>query len=306
MNKQEEALKALNDLKKLSNNLETVDYSHIIDLIANSIRFVPITLAKLHKGTFIDRVRMNKSDALFTKEADISYIKNKNVIDNCLTEFGRANKPHEVMFYGAIESTQIDNQGVTALVETCDFIKDINSVCIKGQLFTISRWEVLEELTIAEMVFSDNALSVNPDTQKAFSFHNEKFKEHPMRELALLQLQFFCNQYARQIGTHEDYKISVAYTQLQLSKLDLAGITYPSVAAEYKGQNIVLKPKIVDEFLKLKGVCTKILYKNGSKSFAANHKCVSNIDADTSSFTWVDSKNLSTSEEIRKAIGLNS
>ena len=298
---------ALNELINIANKLGSVDYSYIVELISNSIRFVPITLAKLHKGAMIDRVRMNKGETLFTSESEISYIKDRNVIDNYLTEFGRANKPHESLFYGAIESTQIDMQRATALFESCSLFKDINSVCIEGQLCTVSRWEVLEELIVAEMVFSDEALATNPDIQKSFAFHFDQVKEHPAREIALRQLQFFSNQYARKINTHEDYKISVAFSELLLSKIDVAGIAYPSVASELKGQNIVLKPEIVDKFLKLKVVSTMRVHKNGLKSFVTNHKYVNNINDNNSNFNWIDtdSKDLSNEEEIKHYLGLS-
>lgn len=297
MNKEE---KALNELVALSENLEDVDYEYIKDLIKNTIRSVPVTTTKLHKGAYIDRVRPNIEETLFFKEDEISYIKDKEKIEKYLLDYGRANKPHEVLFYGAIESSSIPEQRLTAIYETCDFLKSKECINLKGQLVTLSRWEVLNELEIVEIVFSDDALKNNPDTQKAFKFHFQKIMTHPLREIGLQQLKFFSNQFARKINTHNDYKISVAYADLVMNHNGFAGVAYPSVASDYAGQNVVLRPDIVDEHLSLKNVVTMRVHKNKMHSFVNNHKLVTTFGRNNSNFIWedIDQKYVADDNEI--------
>jgi hypothetical protein len=83
--------KALTELISYRDRLGDIDYEDIKTLIRESIRFIPITTAKLHKGESIDRVRLNGKTDFFKSQAEISYIKDQYVIDNYLTEINLTN-----------------------------------------------------------------------------------------------------------------------------------------------------------------------------------------------------------------------
>ena len=101
-------IEALAELRRLSTKLDTVDYTDIVDILKHSIKKIPIPVAILHQNSSIDRVRKNSGETLFTNvHEQLSYIKDKVVIDTILTEFGRANTPHQPMFYGAVESSLV-------------------------------------------------------------------------------------------------------------------------------------------------------------------------------------------------------
>lgn len=291
----EKQRKAFDRLQQLSNNLENVELDEIKKIISESIRQVPIATALLHKNTFIDRVRVNNGEKLFTREDEISYIKDQYVIDNYLTNFGRANKPHQVMFYGAIESTEIPQQRLTAILETSDLIKNPEATNVEGELVTVSRWRVLEEILVIEIVFDDKAIVNNPDTKRAFEYQMQQIAHHPLREMGLRQIQFFSSEFAKEVENHWEYKISVAYTDLllhdskiKINGIPIEGITFPSVRSGYKGQNIVLKPETVDKKLKLEVVTTQRIHKNRMKTFINNHKYVSDFGENNSNFKWED------------------
>ncbi|MCB0518611.1 MAG: RES domain-containing protein [Lewinellaceae bacterium] len=302
MNEQE---KSLSDLKIASSKLSDIEYDEIIELIKNSIRLVPVTTAKLKEGALIDRVRVNTDRKLFYKEDDISYIKDECIIAEKLIEYGRANKPHEVMFYGALESSEIPQQRATAIMETVRLLKDKDAVNIEGLLVTMGRWEVQEEIEIVEMVFCTDTIRSNPDVKKAFEYHFERMKFHPMRELALLQLDFFSSEFAKKVENNNDYKVSVAYTDLMLNGKGFAGITYPSVQSGHKGQNIVLKPEIVDKHLKLTLAGTLMIYKNKMKTVVNNHKYALEFGENNSKFNWLDvaAKDVACMEDIMIQLG---
>lgn len=281
-----EAEKALNELISYRDKLDKIEYDDIKTLIRESIRFVPVTTAKLHKGEHIDRVRLNGKTDFFNSQAELSYISNQNIIDKYLTEFGRANKPHEPLFYGALRSTQIAQNRLTAYCETSELIHDNKAINLEGELFTVSRWEVKEELIIAEIVFSDDALKANPDIRYSFDNQFKQLNQSEHREIALRQLQLFSNEYARKTNSHHDYKISVAYSDLLLNEYGVDAITFPSVKSAYQGQNIVFKPKSVDKYLELKIVSTHRLHKNEMESLMSNYHHTVNFGKNNSEFVW--------------------
>lgn len=263
--------KALKELISYRNKLDKIEYEDIKTLIRESLRFIPITLAKINKGEFVDRVRLNNGTDFFKSQSEVSYINNQDIIDNYLTEFGRANKPHEALFYGALRSSQIKQNRMTAYVETSTLVRDVNAVNLEGELFTVTRWEFENELVVAEIVFSDDALKKNPDTRQSFENQMKKLNQSEHREIALQQLQFFSNEFSRKTNTHHDYKISVAYSDLLFNEYGISGITYPSVQSGYQGQNIVLKPEVVDENLRLKIASTHRMHKNKMNSLMNNY-----------------------------------
>jgi hypothetical protein len=153
------------------------------------------------------------------------------------------------MFYGAIESSRINAQRVTANAETSELFQNRNGVSFDGELYTISRWRNTTELTIVEIVFAQKAIETNPDTKKAFDKQVEFAAALNEDDIAFSQefLVFISEEFAREKPTHNDYKISTAYTELVLSDPAIHGITFPSVQTGYWGQNVVFPPAIVDQ-----------------------------------------------------------
>lgn len=297
---------AFRNLEEVRNNLENIDFDYIVELIKNSLVKIPFSTAKLKPGMLIDRVRFNSppEETLFKSEESVSYIKDKKAIADFLTEYGRANKPHEVIFYGAIESTKIPTQRVTAIFEKSELLESKDSVHLEGELYTLSRWEVIKEMEVVEVVFSDLAIKSNPDTKKAFEYHFNNIYNDPNREFFLRQLKFFSDEFARKINSDNDYKISVAYTDVALNHAGYSGIIYPSVKSDYKGQNVALKPSVIDNNLILKHVSTIRLHKNKEKAFLNNHKYVSDFGVKNSKFTWsdTDKENVLTYEQVFERI----
>ncbi|KGO85903.1 hypothetical protein Q765_13805 [Flavobacterium rivuli WB 3.3-2 = DSM 21788] len=278
--------KALNEIISYRNRLEEIKYEDIKTLIKESIRHIPIALAKLHKGAAIDRVRLNKDKPFFTSQKELSYITDENIIANHLNEFGRANKPHQPLFYGALTSEKIKENRMTAYAETSLMLRDNNAINTEGELFTLSRWRTNEELIVPEIVFSVEAIKENPQTAASFHKHYQALMQEPMRELALRQLELFSEEFARKARSHHDYKIAVAYADLLMSEGNHPGILYPSVQTGHQGQNIVLRPDIVDKQLTLTNVSTHRLHKNKMNATMANYYHVKAFGVNNSHFEW--------------------
>jgi hypothetical protein len=297
---------ALQILKERATHLHDVDYNEIVHILRQGVRRIPIPVAKIKKGTLIDRVRPNEGDKLFSCLDDLTYIKDPEVIEKKLTDFGRANCPHQPMFYGAVETTEIPQQRHTAIAETSALYQDKTGVCIEGQLYTVSRWRTTEELQLAEIVFSAGAITASPDIKRAFNNQLRFLAAQTGEDQTFLRnfLVFISEQFAREKYTHHDYKISAAYTNQVLHHPDISGIAYPSVQTLYKGENIVLLPGAVERSLVLESIATQRLHKNGSYMHINNHMDCTDPMRDPNNFKWVatDPIHIATSAEIQAVI----
>jgi hypothetical protein len=294
---------ALERLRALSSILEHVPYEEILSILKDSIKKIPIPLAKLAPNSPIDRVRKNIGDALFTNvHEELSYIKNQHVIDNYLTEYGRANKPHQPMFYGSVESTLIGTPRITAIAETSELFQNRNAINFNGELYTISRWRNSSELVVVEIVFAKEAIAINPDIKKAFEKQTEFAQALGIEDVDFFKefLIFISEEFAREKKTHSDYKIATAYAELVLSRPDIHGIAFPSVQTKYHGQNLVLPPATVDAYLLPEVLSTQRLYKNKLNMLLTNHKnCLDPMSClDNIIWTDVEVQYTSTREQI--------
>lgn len=297
---------ALDLLKQLSTQLDKVDYTEIVHVLKNSIKRIPVPIARIPPNTAIDRVRNNIGEDYFTDvHNQLSYIKDQKIIDNYLIEFGRANEPHQPMFYGAVESTLIGHQRITALAETTELFQNPNGVNWNGELYTVSRWRNNEEVFLAEVVFSQDAIDTNPDTKRAFEKQTGFARAEGVdADFYLEFLVFISDQFARQKTTHDDYKISTAYTNLVLSNPNIHGVAYPSVQTHYQGQNIVLLPVVVDKYLTVEVLSVQRLYKNKMRSYLNNVKNCLNPNECSNNIVWVelDPAHIASHDEINQSL----
>jgi hypothetical protein len=278
-------------LKKMSQDLPNVDYEEIIKILRESIRRIPIPLAILHAHTAIDRARKNIGEALFTDvHNQLSYIRDPDVITNYLTEFGRANKPHQALFYGATSSTLVDTPRITAIAETSALFQDRNGVNLKGELYTVSRWRNNVPLMLLEVVFSQQALAVNPDIRRNYNNQLQMAAKAGYADMGFYEdlLIFFSEEFARPKDTHHDYKISTAYTELAFKHPDVQGIAFPSVQTDYYGQNVVFPPSVVDQYLEVDVLTVQRLHKNKDRMKLNNFKNCENPQDCLSNIVWTD------------------
>ncbi|SNS73350.1 hypothetical protein SAMN05421640_1034 [Ekhidna lutea] len=242
-------------LRDVRDRLQYVDYDMIYASIVDlKDKFVPT--ARLKKGHIIDRVRINREGEIFTKIEDVSYIHDKEVLENHVG-FGRANLPGEAVFYGSIISKNVPHPRVVAYFETSELVKNLNDKDIVEEKFTLSRWRVTKDIEVLEMIFSDEALKVNEYVQMSLEDKLTNLETSSLKEHAIDQGKFFSNEFARtdvKNGEEYKYKITAAYMNYICKKMGLGGITYPSVPTEFKGQNVALYPQVVDNCLDLETV----------------------------------------------------
>ncbi len=277
-------------LGQIQNNLEYVDYELIYkSIVEMSDKIIPTAI--LRKGWYIDRVRINRGNEIFNKIEDVSYIHDNDVLNNHVN-FGRANIPKQAVFYGSILSPKIRVPRAVAYFETSSVLKELEIHENIEEIFTLSLWEILEDIEVMEMIFSDDALLKSEYAQTSFKKQVERFIHLPIADHYMKQGKFFSNQFARKdIGKNEEfkYKISAAYSNYVWDKTNFKGVTYPSVASEYLGQNIALLPEVVDSCLELKKVAMfKFERKLGKNLPIDSTKLATDLGIDKRNFNWFE------------------
>ena len=287
MNKSNPTLLYLNQVR---DNLEYADYNMIYSSIAD-LRDKAVPTAILRKGWYIDRVRVNKPGEVFTRYDQVSYIHDNEVLDK-FVGFGRANEPRQAVFYGSIISPQIELPRSVAYFETSELLRNLDNYKNCEEVFTLSRWRILEDIEVVEMIFSDEALKVNQLTQLSLKNQIKNYKHLPLANHYEQQLKFFSNEFARsdiKKGESYKYKITAAYTNYLWRNSSLKGITYPSVASNYLGQNVALLPEAVDKHLKLESVgMFKFEKRNGVNLPIDSFQIATNLGDNQSNFKWYD------------------
>jgi len=283
-------------LNEIKDNLEYADYNLIYQSIVD-IKHHALPTAILHKGWPIDRVRINKLDKstgqfeIFTTADQVNYIHDKEILENFVT-FGRANEPKQAIFYGAVETKQIKEARVTAYFETSEILKELskhnNDV---EEIFTLSRWRIMEDIEVVEIIFGEDPLLTSEQVQKSFEKQIKHLEGLSLEEHYKEQGRIFGNQFARNDLKKNEafkYKISAAYSNFIFKNTSFKGITYPSVNAAYKGQNVALLPEVVDKCLKLEIVgLFKYGRKNGLEIPMDCFQISTDFGIDNMDFKWV-------------------
>lgn len=265
----------LNFLSQIKYNLAHVEYDTIYrSLLELDHKIIPTSL--LHKGHFIERARINHAGKIFTRPDQVSYISDPEVLRDKVN-FGRANIPGQAVFYGSIVSPEIEMPRAVAYFEISSRIDELKRPGPFEEIFTVSRWEILETVQLAEIIYADHYCGASRYVQMSIQNQHahveaaiEQFKlqeNTDYTEHFELQSKIFCNEFAKtEIDSPDDYKISAAYANYILNQTSAQGLTYPSVKSGYKGQNVVISPNVADRILKLIEVYMCVCRRNQSEN----------------------------------------
>ena len=259
--------------------------------IINSDIPLPILISQIHAGNYIERIRINKNDEIFTKKTELSYRTDLNNI----SRFGRANSPGSSMFYGSVISTPISLPRIVALAETDELLRSKEKGKIdKSFIITVSKWKILEDIRVAEMVFMKNRIKSTPEIEHAYNFHLKNFRANmPEEEVQKLVavVEFFSEEFAKaSVDFDTDYKLSAAYAQIALRSGSVKGLIYPSVRTDYEGSNLALLPEVVDENLLLEEAIIVHVKIKGKKVFLDNLYRTGELPTDAVNFNWYEMK----------------
>ena len=286
-------------LKDIQRRLDFIDYSVVYQNIAE-FRSEFLTTAILKEGHYIDRVRINKPGQIFKSQGELSYISNPDVLKNC-KQFGRANEPHQSVFYGAVVSPEIKMPRAVAYFETSPILRNVDNIDMNGlngfiETFTVSRWIIKKTIEVVEMVFSDDALKNSTYVKLAFENQIKNYLTLCQRYNLQVDIKslidessFISNEFSKPVNNHLEYKISSAYINYIWKNTPFKGITYPSVQSMFRGQNVALLPEVVDEYLELEkvGMCV-FERRNGENSPIPVVKLAEDLGVNNSDFKWKD------------------
>lgn len=170
-------LPTIDIIKKVIEELRSFDLTVVSDeQIFNKIRelsFIPFPTAILKNNFYVDRLRMNKEDKLFTSIDEISYRKDFENIKS----YGRANCPTQTIFYGAFESENIKLPRFVSLIETSEIFRDIekHSNIDKKFYATLGRWKLKKETEVLEIIFSEKYMN-SEENIRAYNYHWDNLK----------------------------------------------------------------------------------------------------------------------------------
>lgn len=288
-------------LKYLSGNLENESYKDIYNLI-KAIPDKCVPTAIIHKGWYIDRVRINEpADVYFNSYDDVSHHKNPELFH--LIGRGRCNDIGQSIFYGSVLSPEIKVPRLVAYLETSRIQRDLEKSPNEDrnlnleETFTMSRWRIQEDIEVVEMILSEEALKFSQYAKDALKNQLKNLGDNKLKNHFIEQLKFFSDEFARndiekdENGNYQafKYKISAAYLNYILDKTPFQGVTYPSVSTNYSGQNVALLPSAVEKYLKLESVAMfKFERVNGKNKDIGCFKIATDLGPDQKAFVWED------------------
>ncbi|MCK8143434.1 hypothetical protein MW871_16200 [Flavobacterium sp. I-SCBP12n] len=289
-------------LKKfISTKLKTID-TIFIEKALKEIKAMPITIAKMNSGHYVDRIRPHSEDFRAKKIQELSYIKEKSILDvkRINNEYGRANIPGESMFYGSLMTAEIQQNRATAFMETSEMFYKPE---ITEEYFTLSRWDIIEDFQVYEVVFQEDLKQLTESVLSNKETQMEFMKEITLSNEELLndakeKLSFFSNEFAKEVKKEDNelYRISAIFTNIFLShpksKNIVWGIVYPSVKSNYLGLNVAILPEGTDKFLKFRraDVMKAVRQKDGSILIEKSVASAENLDGN-GNLIWIENRN---------------
>ncbi len=246
-------------------------FDEISNVIKNSLDGIPIVSQTIRKGNYLARARTKPDDTPYENLREIIHREKEYV-----KSFGRGHCPSQSIFYCSTEP-------YTAIREATQWhINDFGTLLSRNMLqdynqhvkfVTVSVWKVIEDIKVASLFLNEQAMQAN-DVVK---FHgsnvlntvSNNWSSEVIKSKNMI-LKFFSDEFAKKnIQSERDYLLSAWYSKHvylaaeQFGELD--GITYPSVAFDYSGENLALTDKT---------------FKTKLKFEKAYHNYVANIEFD--------------------------
>lgn len=260
---------ALKKIKELPNSAKSFEI--LTQTIRNYLKSVPVAENTIRAGTHLARARTKSDDTPYKFLSEITLRDKKHV-----KSFGRAHRPDQAIFYCSTnhqvairEATQWHVTDFGTLINR-NMLKDYNP---HVKFVTVSIWKVTKDLKVASLFLNNEAMLANPVVryfgEQVKNGNIKNWDERVVKSKNLI-LEFFSNEFAKKDIKHEtDYLLSAYYANEihTVSELNrkLDGVAYPTVALDYKGENIAI---------------TEDAYKDKIEFVTAYHNYVANIEFD--------------------------
>ncbi|MDE3236245.1 MAG: hypothetical protein KGO81_09850 [Bacteroidota bacterium] len=218
------------------------DLSKLEILIHELLTISPIPVVEISENVSLERLRNNYKGEIFHSEADISFRQDYWNIK----EFGRANFPSSSKFYCSLASKYVKDIRIVNVLETNKEFRQ-KQVIKKRQVFTSGQWITNSILKVAVFPFNQSAILYNEE----IGFHSNKFYQiinnfsEEQRMIYKKTLRFISYFYSlKEIMNHYDYTVSAYLSEFIFDKYNLDGILYPTVRAQFRTYNLVLRPEV--------------------------------------------------------------
>jgi hypothetical protein len=257
----ESALKEIK-LRDFSNH----SFDQMKKIVNDYLGSTPVMETTFKTGNFLARARTKKDNVPFNRFSKIT-IRDKQFVKS----YGRAHRPDQSIFYCSTnypiairEATQWHKNDIGTLISryiSGDYNPHV--ICV-----TVSIWKVIKDLKLASLFLNQDAMSANPVVKhfgnKTINDNINNWDKRVVKSKNLI-LEFFSNEFAKkEIRSDKDYLLSAYYSnEIYLAAARLDGVTYPTVALEYKGENMAI---------------TQDAYKEKLEFVTAYHNYVSNIE----------------------------
>ena len=237
-------------------DLYSVLYKKIFYLVAN----IPFAIYRKKPGNVIFRSRQNLNDEIFKKDKQIGYPPKENII-----EYGRANFPHESVFYGCIPSQLKEDQRSINAYNACiletdkELLTDLRGTFKK--IYTVGKWDASESPSnFVYLPFSNNAFLKNAMIKDVAELFKEcvyqLYSKKDVEEIIIPFQEYIAHKFSAKKSGKNDYVLTNAFKNALLNyyhihgpKLD--GIIYSSPMTDCEAINVVLTADFVDNFLRL-------------------------------------------------------
>jgi len=258
---------ALDKIKEIANT--TKSFGNLKLSIRDFLESIPVVENTIKIGTYLFRARSKSDNTPYEFLSQIT-LRDKRYVKS----FGRAHRPNQAIFYCSTnhevairEATQWHVTNFGTLINR-NMLKDYNP---HVKFVTVSIWKVIKDLKVASLFLNNEAMVVNPVVryfgEQVKNGNINNWNEKVVKSKNLI-LEFFSNEFAKRDIKHEsDYLLSAYYANeiYTFSGLTrrLDGVAYPTVALDYKGENIAI---------------TEDAYKDKMEFVTAYHNYVANIE----------------------------
>lgn len=253
------------EIESVSQNSTDPDlYSILYHKFFYLIDKIPFAVYRKKPGNVVFRCRQNFNGEVFKNYKQISYPPKEYI-----TKYGRANFPHESIFYGCIPSQlSNDDDEMIAAYNACilETDKDLLSD-VRGDFkttYTVGKWAANDsESNFAYLPFSHSAFLRNPMIRNiANLFHQCALQLYPQKEVDEIIIPFqkyISFKFSARKTSKNDYILTNAFKNALLNYYNLNGgrldgIIYSSPMTHCAAINVVLTAEFVDKFLRLDNI----------------------------------------------------
>jgi hypothetical protein len=182
----------------------------------------------------IFRARKTPQNTVFNRVNELWYPRK-----NLITQYGRCNNINSTIFY-------CSDRESTAILELRPNI-GVYLTILKSQLKDSNNVPYVQELGLPEFTAKYNPQlggTILENTALGKTYWQNQ--ENEVKNLAIRS--FLVKEFIKNVaaGNEDQYKISVAISEILMSNDAFDGICYPSIATQHQGTNLALKPASAD------------------------------------------------------------